>query len=225
MVQALTGRTIVVTAPGRLADALRNLGATVVDAPMIAIEAVPFDDVDVDGYDWVAFTSVNAVDRVAVSASTRVAAVGPATADALRARGASVELVPDEAVGDALVAAFPEGPGRVLLPQAEGARPTLADGLRAKGWDVDVVVTYRTVPVALSDARRKEADAADGIAFTSSSTVTNYLAAGGPVPPVVACIGPVTAATANERGLTVATVADPHTIDGLVSALVATLGR
>jgi uroporphyrinogen-III synthase len=224
----LTGRTIVVTAPGRLAARLADLGAAVVDAPVIAIEGCAPAGVEVSAYDWVVFTSANAVlhfcPDVSVPGTGRsgqnIAAVGPATADALRARGATVDLVPDEAVAESLVAAFPDGPGRVLLPQAEGARPVLADGLRAKGWDVDVVVTYRTVAVALTDAQRNAARGADAIAFTSSSTVTNYLDAGGPIPALVVCIGPVTADTAAERGLAVAAVADPHTVDGLIAALV-----
>ena len=213
--RSLAGRRIVVTAPGRLAARLRDLGADVVDAPVIAIEPLPFDPV-VGPYEWVAFTSANAVGQFPAQ---KVAAVGPATADALRERGVSVDLVPDEAVAEALVAAFPDGTGRVLLPQADGARPTLADGLRAKGWSVDIVRTYRTVAVALSDAQRNAAAAADTITFTSSSTVTNYLDAGGPVPPRVVCIGPVTATTARERGLDVSAVADPHTVDGIVEVL------
>ena len=225
--QPLTGRRIVVTAPGRLADRLRALGATVIECPVIAIEPNAVDDISVDGYDWLAFTSANAVKHFCPDlprsepgrSGQKVAAVGPGTAAALRERGIDVDLVPGEAVAEALVAAFPGGPGRVLLPQAEAARPTLADGLRGKGWDVDVVALYRTVAVPLSDAQRADAATADAVTFTSASTVTNYLDAGGTVPPVVVCIGPVTAEAARERGLEVSTVADPHTIDGLVAAL------
>jgi len=223
----------VVTAPGRLAARLRDLGATVVDAPVIAIEptGVAVDSVDLNAYDWLAFTSANAVERFCPDlpvpgpdrSGQKVAAVGPATADALREREIAVDLVPDEAVAEALVDAFPAGSGRVLLPQAAAARPALADGLRAKGWDVDVIELYRTAPVTLDDAQRKAADTADAITFTSSSTVTNYVDAAGPVPATVVCIGPVTAETARERGLTVTAVADPHTVDGLVDALVAQL--
>nr|MBA3655057.1 uroporphyrinogen-III synthase [Actinomycetota bacterium] len=155
----------------------------------------------------------------------KVAAVGPATAEALRERGIAVDLVPGEAVAEALVAEFPDGPGRVLLPQAAGARSVLADGLTEKNWDVDVVVVYETVALELTDEQRADASRADAVAFTSSSTVTNYLAAGGPVPGVVACIGPVTAATAHGRGLAVTAVADPHTVAGLVDALVTALPR
>jgi uroporphyrinogen III methyltransferase/synthase len=230
--EALKGRRVVVTAPGRLAARLRDLGADVVECPVIEIEPVPLDgDVDVGSYDWLAFTSANAVQHFCPDlppsqgsrSGQKVAAVGPATADALRERGIEVDLLPDEAVAEALVGAFPSGSGRVLLPQAEGARPTLAEGLRAKGWTVDVVSTYRTVAVALSDEQRAHAASADAIAFTSSSTVTNYLDAQGPVPPVIVCIGPVTAGTARERALVVHAIAEPHTVDGVIDAVVMVL--
>jgi uroporphyrinogen III methyltransferase/synthase len=163
-----------------------------------------------------------------------IAAVGPGTAAALAEHGLVADLVPPQAVAESLVAAFPgpgpgPGPGRsggsVLIPQAAGARPVLAAGLRARGWDVEVVEAYRTEPACPSPAALAAAAGADAVAFTSSSTVTNYLAAAGAdhVPPVVACIGPVTAATARDSGLHVATVAAEHTVDGLVAALVGAL--
>ena len=223
MVQPLSGRRIVVTAPGRLAALLRDLGAAVVDCPVIAIEPLPLDGASVEGYDWVVFTSANGVEHSSAPSGAQVAAVGPATADALRERGIAVDLMPDEAVAEALVDAFPNGDGRVLLPQAKAARTVLADGLRTKGWHVDVVHAYDTVAVPLSDQQRADAATADAIAFTSSSTVTNYLDARGPVPAVVVCIGPATADTAQEHGLAVTAVAAPHTLDGVVDALVATL--
>src|SRR5204862_8140131 len=151
----------------------------------------------------------------------RVAVVGPGTAASVRAPGVEPTLVPERFVAEGLLAAFPPGPGRILLPQAEGARPVLAAGLRAAGWDVDAVVAYRTVtseaaPVLVERARR-----ADAITFTSGSTVTGYVAAAGPdaLPPIVACIGPVTAAAAEAAGIPVTTVAAEHTIDGLIAAL------
>jgi uroporphyrinogen-III synthase len=102
------------------------------------------------------------------------------------------------------------------------ARDVLPDGLRAAGWDVDVVAAYRTVPAPLTDDQRARAETADVVTFTSSSTVERYLEAMGdrPVPGVVACIGPITAATARDHGLSVDVVADEHTIAGLVRALV-----
>src|SRR5206468_6116797 len=121
-----------------------------------------------------------------------------------------------------LADAFPHGPGTVLVPQAHDARPVLADGLRAKGWSVDVVEAYRTVPGRPSAAALTAAREADAITFTSSSTVTGYVDVAGldAVPAVVASIGPITTRTAKELGIDVTTEADPSTIDGLVEAVV-----
>ncbi len=109
----------------------------------------------------------------------------------------------------------------MLLVRAAVARDVLPDGLVAKGWRVDVVDAYRTRPVPLDEQRAEELAAAEIVTFTSSSTVTNLLAAVGAdmVPPVVAAIGPITAATAREHGLSVDVEAEVHTIDGLVDAL------
>jgi uroporphyrinogen-III synthase len=142
----------------------------------------------------------------------------------------AADLIPEEAVGEALVDAFPfppdDRPGRVLVAQAADARPVVVDGLRAAGWGVEVVEAYRTVRAAPHPHVLAAAGAADAITFTASSTVRAYLDAAGAdaVPPVVVCIGPVTAATARDAGLAVAAVADPHTVDGLLAALVAALG-
>ena len=128
-------------------------------------------------------------------------------------------------MAEALLDVFPPGPGRVLLPRAAAARAVLPVGLRAKGWEVDVVEAYRTEPVPQSEERLVAARRADAITFTSSSTVTNFVAAAGrdAVPPIVACIGPVTAETARSCGLAVDVVAGVHTIDGLVDAVVVAL--
>jgi uroporphyrinogen III methyltransferase/synthase len=237
----LFGRRVVVTrareqASG-LANRLRALGAEVVHVATIEI-ADPADGgaalaaaADrVCDYDWVAFTSANAVERFFVClrdardlGDTRVAAVGPATADSLAARGVVADLVPRRSVASALAEAFPPGPGRVLLPQAAIADDVLSSGLGAKGWSVDVVEAYRTLPVAPLPETAAAAAKADAVAFTSSSTVDNYVDAVGTggVPPVVACIGPVTAATARRRGLEVSVVAEEQSVEGLAAALTA----
>ena len=97
----------------------------------------------------------------------------------------------------------------------------LPEGLRARGWNVDVVEAYRTAAAPLDDERRASLAAADMITFTSSSTVTRFLDAAGPesLPPVVATIGPVTAATAREHGVPVDIEAEAHSIDGLIDAI------
>ena len=230
----LLGRRVVVTRAraqaSTLVEKLRALGAETIELPTIEIAGEPLGDLALSTYDWVAFTSVNAVERVFAGlrdarafGAAKVAAVGPGTAAALAARGVVADLVPASAVAEALVEAFPAGAGRVLLPQAAAARPVLAEGLRAKGWTVEVVEAYRTVPARPSDEALAAAAKADAIAFTSSSTVTSWLALGATMPPVVACIGPVTAATAAEHHLPVTVVATEHTVDGLVDALLAAL--
>jgi uroporphyrinogen-III synthase len=238
----LHGRSVVVTRAAeqasRLVAILAHLGATVVEVPTIAIVDAPdggaalADAVaQIDRYDWVVLTSTNGVQRFlaavggAAPAGVRVAVVGPGTADAVRAAGVEPDLLPDRFVAEALLEVFPPGPGRVLLPQASVARPVLADGLRAAGWDVDAVVAYRTVAARPGPAVLERAAVADAVTFTSGSTVTGYLAAAGPdgVPPVVVCIGPVTAAAAEKAGLPVTAVAAEHTIDGLAAAVVGVL--
>jgi uroporphyrinogen III methyltransferase/synthase len=117
----------------------------------------------------------------------------------------------------------------VLLARAEVARDALPDGLRARGHVVDVLAVYRTVagrpsPEVLAAVR---VGAFDAVVFTASSTVSRYceLVGDRPVPhPAVISIGPVTSATARDAGLIPAAEADPHTLDGVVAALVGTLG-
>jgi uroporphyrinogen III methyltransferase/synthase len=179
-----------------------------------------------DTYDWVVFTSANAVARVLDLVPdarrfgrARIAAVGIATAAMMRDHRVSADLVPDQFVAEALVAAMPDGPGRVLFPRAAGARDVIPDGLRAKGWHVDVVDAYQTLAVVPDLAMVR---AADAILFTSASTVTGF----GPesVPPVVACIGPITAGTAERAGIHVDVVAESSTLESLVDAVARRLG-
>jgi uroporphyrinogen III methyltransferase/synthase len=239
----LLGRRVVVCRArhqaSSLVDRLRRLGAEAVEVPVIEITGPSDGGVGlrqaafaVRDNDWVVFTSPNAVERFfALLRDARalgdvgVAAIGPGTATALADRGVLADLTPDRSLAEGLVEAFPRGPGRVLLPQAAAARPVLAAGLGEKGWAVEVVEAYRTTPATPPPDLLAAAAKADAIAFTSASTVVNYLDAAGPdaVPPAVVCIGPVTAATASERGLTVTAVAERHTLDGLLDVLAAVL--
>lgn len=232
----LAGRTVVVTRAaeqaGPLAERLTALGAVVVELPVIAV-AEPSDGgaalakavADLARYDWAVVTSANGAERLADAAGpwpdgVRLAAVGPGTAAALAARGLASDLVAERSVAEGLVEVFPPGPGRVLAVQAEQARPVLADGLRAKGWTVDAVVAYRTVAANPAPELLERAAAADAVTFTSGSTVRAYLAAGTRVPPVVVTIGPVTSDVARAAGLVVRREASPHSLDGLVEAVV-----
>jgi uroporphyrinogen III methyltransferase/synthase len=243
----LAGRRVVVTRAAARAGALLSMleaaGASVVSVPVVRT-AEPEDGgaalagalERVRGASWIALTSVVAVERVLAGvrdgralAAVRIACVGPATAEALRARFLEADLVADPATAEGLVAAMPEPPsdgGLVLYPKAAGASSVVGDGLRAKGWEVEEVVAYRTVAVASDEVPAgllDEAATAEVVTFTSPSTVSAYLALAGdrPVPPVVACIGPVTARAARQAGLEVALQADEHSAEGLVTALVA----
>lgn len=244
----LLGRRVVVTRTRRqasaLATGLRLLGAEPIEVPVIEITD-PADGgaalLDAAGrlgtYDWVVVTSPNGAERLLRAVGelgldarafggAKVAAIGPGTARVLAGGGIVADLVPERYVAESLLGALAAtGPtaGRALLARAEVARDVLPEGLRAAGWAVDVVEAYRTVPAAVTDARRAAVASADAVTFTSSSTVERFLEALGPdaVPPVVACIGPITAATARHHGLTVEVEAAEHTIDGLVAALAA----
>ena len=149
----------------------------------------------------------------------------PATGQVLANHHLVADLMPEQFVAESLLEAFPDphGSSRVLLARAAVARDILPDGLRARGWQVDIAEAYRTEAAVLSAADRSAISAADVITFTSSSTVTNFVAAAGvdSAPPAVAVIGPVTAATASESGLEVTVEAAQHTVTGLVDAIVA----
>lgn len=241
----LFGHRVVVTRAradaSALATRLSALGAEVVELPTIEVTD-PDDggcqlrraagDLTDGRYEWVVFTSPRAVERLVpllhdarAFGSAGIAAIGPGTASALAARQLVADLMPRVFVAEALVDAFAPGSGEVLLPRAAAARDVLPFGLAAKGWKVDVVEAYRTVVARPDRAALAAAGRADAIAFTSSSTVTNYreVAGTGAIPSVVACIGPITAATARSAGFVVDIVADEHSIDGLVAALVKAL--
>ena len=243
----LFGRCIVVTRAREQASELRRrleeLGAEVVEVPSIALEPLAFALPALEKYDWVVFTSANGVDAfferglaeagldARALAPARVAAIGPGTAGALARRGVRADLVPERFVAESLLDAFPPPrtpDARVLLARAEVARDVLPEGLAARGYAVDILAVYRTVAAEPdpSDLERVRAGAVDVITFTSSSTVTNFCDVVGPLPepqPVVVSIGPVTSETARARGLRVDVEADPHTLDGLITALTARL--
>jgi uroporphyrinogen-III synthase len=187
-------------------------------------------------YSWVAFTSVNAVDAVVaraaalavtpVSADTRVAVVGPATADAARTAGLPVDLLPpDRGSAAALASVFPHAreAESVLLPRSDLAPDVLPDALTAKGYRLDCVVAYRTVvrPPAPEVAGRLAAGAFDAVLFTSPSTVRAL--AGTPIAARTAlgAIGRPSRSAAIDAGREIAFVATEPTSAGLVAALVA----
>jgi uroporphyrinogen III methyltransferase / synthase len=248
----LHGRRVIVTraraqASG-LAATLRGLGAEVVEAPAIRIAPRPVEaDVarmadEISGYDLVCLTSLNGVTLMfeALAASGRdaralagatVAAIGPGTARALEAHGIRADVVPERSVAESLLeelAGIDVAAKRVLIARAAEARDVLPDGLRERGADVHVVALYDTVGEPLDESVADALAAADYVTFTSSSTVTRFLEAAGEHVPNgarVVSIGPVTSATARERGLEVHVEAERHDIDGLIEALVADAAR
>jgi uroporphyrinogen III methyltransferase/synthase len=163
-------------------------------------------------------------------AGTRLAAIGPVTARELANQGIQADLIPDEYVAEALLDHIgPVDGKRILLPRADIARPLLTDGLRAAGAEVNEVTAYRTVAAASEDVERIRRMLTTGkidvLTFTSSSTVRNFVTSLQPLPDlaqgtIVACIGPITAQTAEESGLPVHVSAGEHTIEGLLNALV-----
>jgi uroporphyrinogen III methyltransferase / synthase len=195
-------------------------------------------------YEWVAFTSANAVKAVREKfeeygldarafAGLKVAAVGGVTAAALREWGIEPDLVPtgdEEQSASGLLEIWPpfdevlDPINRVFLPRADIATDTLVAGLQKNGWEVDDVTAYRTVRAAPPPAEVREAIKSgkfDAVVFTSSSTVRNLVGiAGKPHPTtVVACIGPATAKTAEEHGLRVDVLAPEPSVEALVRAL------
>ena len=233
----LVGAVVVVTRAevqaASLVERLRSLGAEVVEAPVI--EVVPPSDGGVAlrqavdrmaDYDWLVLTSANTVAALtscAVHGLAQLGVIGSATADFAGSAGLEPAFVPSSFGAEAFVEEFPPGPGRVLLPQAADARPTLAEGLRAKGWRVDTVEAYDKRSVRPPDEILRHAEASDAIVFTSPSTVINYLAVAR-APSIVICIGPTTAKTAEENGLA-PYIADPHTVDGIVDVLIREVRR
>jgi uroporphyrinogen III methyltransferase / synthase len=242
----LHGLTVAVTraraqASG-LAQHLRDLGATVVQAPVIRIQ--PLEDsasppLDLAPYDLICLTSPNGVaclfERLSRSAhppcdaralaGITVAAIGPGTADALAEYGIAADIVPERFVAESLVDALVELPiRRALVARAREARDVLPDALRARGAEVDVLALYETIPEPLSERALVAARGADYITFTSSSTVRFFLqGAGGsaelsPATRIVS-IGPVTSATLREYGLEPHMEAQRHDIEGVLQAL------
>ena len=246
----LFGKRVLITRTraqaSKLAQRLESLGAIPVEVPTIEIQPLS-DYSELDGelkqlsdYDWVQFSSGNAVDIVfdrlqvlnldaRAFAGVRVACIGPATAARLRSHGITSDLVPESAVAESLLDAFASHEmtnKSVLIPKADIGRDIVSAGLSASGATVKEVVAYLTVVPAGSDTLVLDAieQGIDIAVFTSSSTVENLgkLLNGnmnGLSDANIACIGPITAATASKMGLSVDIVATEHTIDGLVTAM------
>ena len=244
--EGLRGTRVVITRAAMqsagMRAALEGAGAQVVSFPTIRIE--PRDVATLDEhlarlaeYDWILMTSANTVPIVmaridslgkrAALAHVQVAAIGPATAEALETYGVSSDVVPERYVAEGLLDALQGISGcRFLLPRAAEARAVLPETLRARGNQVDVVAVYDTVssePTA--ETLAEIAGPIDAVTFTSPSTVHHFVDL---VPNakstldrvVIACIGPVTAQAVERYGVKASVVADRYTVKGLVQALV-----
>ncbi len=252
--RALYGWTVLVPRTkdqaGEMSEKLVSHGALPIEVPTIAVEP-PRSPAQmeravkglVDGrYQWVVFTSTNAVRAVwekfnefgldaRAFSGVKIACVGQATADRVRAFGIEPELVPSgEQSSLGLLDEFPpyddvfDPVNRVLLPRADIATETLAEGLRDRGWEIEDVTAYRTVRAAPPPAHTREmikTGGFDAVCFTSSSTVRNLVGiAGKPhARTIVACIGPKTAETAAEFGLRVDVQPEVAAVGPLVEAL------
>jgi uroporphyrinogen III methyltransferase / synthase len=229
----LVGRTVAVTRArpqaSALAARLRGLGATVVEAPAIRIEALQAELPELAEFDLLCVTSPNGARRLLelardarALAGPAIAAVGPGTADALRAGGIAADIVPERAVAESLVEALAQRQvRRALIARAEQARDVLPDALRDRGAEVEILALYRTVPAPLQGAVRSAALGADYLTFTSASAVRFFLdAAGAPGERTrLVSIGPITTAALRKRGLEPHVEAAEHTPNGLIAAL------
>jgi uroporphyrinogen III methyltransferase/synthase len=248
----LIGRGVVVTrareqARGR-ANMLTELGAEVIQFPAITISPLAdYGEVDavvekLENYDWLIFTSVNGVRhfwrRLAVCGKDsrafggrKVAAIGPATAEELRARGIEPDFLPEKYVAEGIVEgllALGMAGKRVLVPRAREAREVLPEELRKAGALVDILPVYQTLP---AEARREDVldllreGRIHCVTFASSSTVDNFLSL---IPadtlrqyPQVqlAAIGPITKKTLERHGLVCHIMPEDYTIPALVESL------
>ena len=245
----LFGKRVLVTRAraqaSEFADLLEANGAEVIQFPTIKIQ--PIENVDIpslDKYDWVIFTSVNAVEifyerlrangkDVRMFGGTKICAVGPKTVEALNGIGIQPDFVPTHSRGSAIAAEMENVSGKkILLPRAKIATADLPNGLREKGAVVDDISLYDTLKVTSKDHKTIEADLLKGkidlVTFTSSSTVTNFLEMFPAHKPEtlladvqVAVIGPETQKTAIEHGIQVDVVAKKATIESLVEAIIA----
>lgn len=252
--RALYGWTVLVPRTkdqaGEMSERLAAHGALPIEVPTIAVEP-PRSPAQmeravkglVDGrFQWVVFTSTNAVRAVwekfaefgldaRAFSGVKIACVGEATADRVRAFGITPELVPSgEQSSLGLLDEFPDYDSifdpvnRVLLPRADIATETLSEGLRERGWEVEDVTAYRTVRAAPPPAETREmikTGGFDAVCFTSSSTVRNLVGIAGKPHSrtIVACIGPKTVETAAEFGLRVDVQPETAAVGPLVDAL------
>ncbi|MCB9557299.1 MAG: uroporphyrinogen-III synthase [Deltaproteobacteria bacterium] len=250
----LSGRTILLTRPKQqslqLSQQITDLGGTALCLPTIDIEPLEpaeklrqLDDLKRNAYDYLVFTSANAVDRFfelleAAELDSRtigdckVCCIGPATARSLAAHGLRADITATEHIAEGLLAELEKHPlegKRLLFPRADSARALLPRQLEKRGATVELMVVYRTLTAtggsALELAKRLlDARGIDAVVFTSASTANKYAELIGPnaaksAPPTVAAIGPITAQACRDHGIRVTLMPDTHTTEALVAEL------
>ena len=237
-------KRILVTRPRAQADdfakKLRDSGFEPIFFPVIEIRPVENNVAlekawsKLNCYDWIVFTSVNAVNVVFSQFENRslprVAAIGPKTAEALQTRGIKPDFVPEEYVAESILPGLGDLQGRwVLLPRAEIARKALPEAIVAAGGIAHEISVYKTLPVQPdSEGLAALKSGVDWITFTSPSTVQNFVEIlrhqnMNPLQlnadPKIACIGPITEQAARDAGFEVNVVAEQYTTEGLINAL------
>ena len=241
---------VLVTRPrqkaAEFAAVLHRIGAEAIILPTIEIEPVPDPTLldraltKLDCYDWLVFTSANAVEVVAgrltalgvnlAPGKPRIAAVGSQTATCLQDRGLPLDFVPHEFLAEAVLPGLGDLQGRwVLLPTADIADNYLPNAIQSADGVAHVITAYRTLP-AIPNPKGLAGlqEGVDVVTFTSGSTVRNFITIchkggldphGLPGSPIIACIGPKTAQVALEAGFEIDIIPDEYTVDGLVKAI------
>jgi uroporphyrinogen III methyltransferase / synthase len=237
-------KRILVTRPRAQADdfakKLRSSGFEPIFFPVIEIRPVEHNLAlerawsKLECYDWIVFTSVNAVNVVLGQFENRslprVAAIGPKTAEALQSRGINPDFVPEEYVAESILPGLGDVQGKwILLPRAEIARKALPEAIAAAGGVAHEISVYKTLPVQPdSEGLAALKSGVDWITFTSPSTVQNFVEIlrhqnMNPLQlnadPKIACIGPITERAARDEGFEVNVVAEQYTTEGLIRAL------
>lgn len=233
------------TQADEFAEKLRSAGFEPIFFPVIEIQPIGNNVAleraleKLNCYEWVVFTSVNAVDVVfdeysvfflKENAGVRFAAIGPKTAEALRKYSIKPDFVPEEYVAEAILPGLGDLQGKwVLLPRAEIARQVLPEAIANAGGIAHEIIVYQTLPAQVDeDGLSALKSGVDVITFTSASTVENFFAIAKqngldplnlPNNPLFACIGPITEQAAKEEGLVKLVVAKEYTTEGLIEAI------
>jgi len=243
-------KRILITRPRAQADdfaeKLRSAGFEPILFPVIEIQPVENNIAleralsKINCYEWIVFTSVNAVDVFFALTPTplpkgegqgvRVAAIGPKTAEALRKHNIEPDFIPDEYVGEAIMSGLGDVKGKwILLPRAEIARQELPEAISNAGGIPHEIVVYKTLPAKVDkNGLETLKSGVDVVTFTSASTVENFVALTRqhgldplnlPTNPMFACIGPITEQAAREAGFQNIITAKEYTTDGLLEVI------